>query len=98
MKRVLYYTITLALNIACVIVFRKQINVTAASVMPVGMLAASLFMSLYFNENRSKSNFNIYNDSDLTEEEMEHVAVCIRDGFVLSPPFICRLYGFSPHG
>lgn len=64
-----YYTITILANIVAVIVFRKSINITALSLVPVLLMALSCFQASIFKSERSESSFDTAYGSELSSDE-----------------------------
>ncbi len=66
--------------------------ISASSVLPLFLLGWSAFQAAYFHKHRAKSDFNINNDADLTEEEWNILSVYMRNSYIISAvlyvPFI----------
>ncbi|MBE6705913.1 MAG: hypothetical protein E7583_11670 [Ruminococcaceae bacterium] len=82
----LYYIILIILCTAFSIVFCDHINITMASLLPLFLMMLSVFQSVYFHNHREKKDFNINNDSPLTEKEWEKVAVYMRNSYMIVTP------------
>ena len=70
----IYYAITLTANIIAAIVFRKSINITAISLLPLLLIALMCFQAIIFKNERSESGFDTSYGSDLTPNEKNHMS------------------------
>ena len=59
-------------------------------------MGLSIFQSFYFNNHRTKKDFNINNDSLLTEEEWGEMALCMRNTYLLCVPLFVPFIIFFP--
>lgn len=93
---IFYYIVLLVLNIVSIIAFHNSINITAISIIPVLLMALSVFQAIYFHNNKGKKDFNTNNNSFLTEKEWEHMTVCMRNSFILCIPLFIPFIVFFP--
>ena len=95
MKWFLYYTAALVVNVGMTVLFKNRINIGSSSAAPLFLLILSLFMSVYFYTNRSKSDFSTNgNNIEFTEKEWNAVAIYISRSFALSIPLYITLFLF----
>ena len=96
MGYVVYYAITVVLNILILIFFRAHINLTGASAVPLFLLGLSIFQSAYFKKNRGKYDFNTNNTTDLSDSEWETLSIYMsRSYLVCIPLFLPTVFFFS---
>ena len=81
---IIYIVIASAVTIAFSIVFNSSLNI---SFIPLFFIAFMILMSLYFYTNRKKSDFNVNNNSELSEEEWETVSVYMSRSLIIFLPF-----------
>ena len=98
MKWLIYYGITVILNIVCAIVFHEHLNITAGSIVPLALIALSIFQAVYFHNYRSKKDFNTYNDSELTEEEWAQLSVYMSKSYLIGIPWFLPFVLFFSTG
>lgn len=92
----LYYIITIIANIIVSVVFYDRTNFSVVSVSPILLMILSISQAAYFNNHRRKKDFNINNDSPLTEEEWAQAAIYIRNSYMIAVPlFIPFILFFS---
>ena len=93
MKWVIYYVVTLGLNLFGALVFHERWNLEYHSLIPLFLIGLSLFQIAYFSRHPTKREFHSNNDSDLTDAEWEQMMqYSIRSYLVFIPfliPFIC---------
>ena len=92
----LYYIILVTVYAVSSVVFRSYINITSASLLPMFLLILSVFQAVYFHNHRGKNDFNINNDSPLTEKDWENISVNNRNSYmIVIPLFIPFVLYFS---
>ncbi len=92
----LYYFILIFLYTGFTVVFHNYINISVVSIIPLILMILSIFQAAYFHNHRSKKDFNINNDTPLTEEEWEKVAVYMRNSYIIVIPlFVPFILFFS---
>ncbi|MBQ8432434.1 MAG: hypothetical protein IJX28_06080 [Clostridia bacterium] len=93
MKWVVYYAVTLGLNVACMIAFHENLHLEFHSVIPIFLIGLSIFLSVYYRTNPSRKDFSTNNHTDLTEEEWGVMAAYSgASGVIVVPlllPFVC---------
>lgn len=83
---VVYYFIATIASMISAFIFSDQINVTYESILPLVMIGFSVFQAVYFHNHREKKDFNINNDSPLTEDEWAVLSVYLRNSYIISIP------------
>ena len=83
---IVYYCVAIFASLVSVFVFNDKINVSHESVLPIILFVLSIFQAIYFHNHRTKKDFNINNDSELTESEWAALAQYIRNSYILSIP------------
>ena len=83
---IIYYFTTMMLNMVCYFTFNEHLHISYESLLPLVLGGLSVFQSVYFHTHRMKKDFNINNDSELTEDEWAVLAVYIRNSYMLSIP------------
>lgn len=92
----LYYFIMVIIYAVLSIVFTNRIIITAASLLPMFLMILSICQAVYFNNNRGKKDFNIINDSPVTEQEWGKVSVYKRNSYIIvAPLFLVFVLFFS---
>lgn len=66
---IIYYCITIIVNIVAAIVFHKSINVTGLSVMPLFLIVLMIFQALLFKNEKVENGFRTAYGSNLTADE-----------------------------
>lgn len=66
---VVYYCLTIVANIAALIVFYKNINITALSIMPIIFIVLAVFQASYFKNEKVENGFRTAYGSHLNAEE-----------------------------
>lgn len=66
---VVYYCITIIANIIAVIIFHKNINISAMSVMPAFLIALMIFQGMIFKREKVENGFRTKYGGDLTADE-----------------------------
>ena len=82
---VVYYCVTILMSVLSAFVFKNSIDISS-SLLPVALIVLSIVQAMYFHSHRRKKDFNINNDSVLTEEEWAVVSIYTRNSFILSIP------------
>ena len=85
---VIYYSVAFFINAVCAFVFRQNINITIAAVCPLFLMILSLFQGFYFNNNRSKGDFNTSSSADLTEDEWSILSVYMSYSYFIAVPVL----------
>ena len=94
MKWVIYYIVTLGLNLVGVIVFHETLNFAFNSVIPLFMIGISIFQIGYFSRHPHKKDFNTNNNSDLTEKEWENMTSYMIASYLIFIPFMLPFVWF----
>lgn len=66
---IIYYCMTIIVNIVAAVVFHKSINVTVLSVMPLLLIVLMIFQALMFKNERVENGFRTAYGSNLTADE-----------------------------
>ena len=98
MKWVIYYIVTLGLNLVGVIVFHENLNLVFNSVIPLFMIGLSIFQIAYFSKHPNKKDFNTHNDSDLTEGEWEKMTSYMIASYLIFIPWMLPFVWFFSAG
>ena len=98
MKWLIYYIITLGLNLIGVIVFHEHLNLVFNSVIPLFMIGLSIFQVGYFSRHPHKKDFNTNNDSDLTEGEWERMTSYMIASYLIFIPLMIPFVWFFSAG
>ena len=99
MKWILYYIVTLGLNLVCAIAFHERLNLDFNSAVPIFLIGLSIFQAVYFFQNASKKDFNTNNNSDLTEEEWAQMtSYMIASYLIFIPLMLPFVWFFSSWG
>lgn len=86
MKWIVYYVVTLSLNLFFGIVFRRHLNVTAASAGAVILIVVSLVSAICSREASEKSNTAMYNTYGLNDEERSKLSACFVPAYMICIP------------
>ena len=93
---IIYYVATVGVNLSLLFWCRSAVNLTATSVLPLFLLGLSIFQAAYFYKNRSKTDFNVCNTTDLSEDEWEMLSLSISASFRVSLPwYLPMIFFFS---
>ena len=65
----IYYTIVIALNVIAAVVFYKNINITALSIIPLFSIALMIFQANLLKNERVENGFRTKYGSNLTADE-----------------------------
>lgn len=96
MRWIIYYGITVALNVVFALFFREHLNITLISAVPIFLMALSIFQAIYFANNRGKGNFSTSYGSELTEEEWAQISSYMTSSFFACiPHFVPFVLFFS---
>ena len=92
-KWVIYYVVTLGLNLFGALVFRERLNLEYHSLIPLFLIGLSIFQIAYFSRHPTKREYHSNNASDLTDAEWEQMMrYSVRSYLVFIPfliPFVC---------
>ena len=69
MKMCIYYCITILANLISVIVFYKNINITAMSALPLALIALMIFQAIMRKNEKAERGFKTAYASNLTPDE-----------------------------
>ncbi|MBQ8475076.1 MAG: hypothetical protein IJ499_05380 [Clostridia bacterium] len=83
---IIYCIILFLVNVVAAVVFHNSLNISAVSALPLFLLCLSAFQSYYFYNHRAKADFNINNDSELTEGEWGVLSVYMSRSYLVSLP------------
>ena len=94
---IIYYIATIAINITCVIAFRKHININLESIIPVVMIGLSIFEAAYLaNDDNFDKNTMYTSQNSLDDNEKGKMFLCLRRAFLVTIPlFIPFIFFFS---
>ena len=98
MKWVIYYIVTLGLNLVGVMVFHDRLNLVFNSVIPLFMIGLSIFQIGYFSKHPHKKDFNTNNNSDLTEGEWARMTSCMISSYLIFIPLMIPFVWFFSAG
>ena len=98
MKWVIYYIVTLGLNLVGILVFHENLNLVFNSVIPLFVIGLSIFQIGYFSKHPHKKDFNTNNNSDLTEEEWEKMTSYMISSYHLFIPLMLPFVWFFSSG
>ncbi len=88
----IYYLATVVINIVAIIVFHKNIQINALSVLPIVFIALILFQSALFKKEKIENGFRTAYASPFTAEEengmADFAATAMRAAIPLMIPFI----------
>lgn len=92
-----YYIAAVAINIICVIVFRKHININLESIIPVAMIGLSIFEATYLaNDDNFQENTMYTSQNSLNDNEKGKMYLCMRRAFLIAIPlFVPFIFFFS---
>lgn len=65
----IYYCITIVLNVIAIIAFHKNINITGLSIVPIFLIALMIFQALMFKHEKVENGFRTKYGSNLTADE-----------------------------
>ena len=66
---IIYYCITILANIVAILIFRKNISISALSILPLFLIALMIFQALFFKNEKVENGFRTAYGSDLTADE-----------------------------
>ena len=66
---VIYYCITILVNIASIPIFYKYINISALSIVPLFLIALMIFQAILFKNEKVENGFRTAYGSNLTADE-----------------------------
>lgn len=98
MKWVIYYIVTLGLNLVGVMAFHDRLNLVFNSVIPLFMIGLSVFQIGYFSKHPNKKDFNSNNDSDLTEGEWARMTSYMISSYLIFIPLMLPFVWFFSAG
>ena len=98
MKWIIYYIVTLGLNLVGVMVFHDRLNLVFNSVIPLFMIGLSIFQVGYFSKHPHKKDFNTNNNSDLTEGEWERMTSYMISSYLIFIPLMLPFVWFFSAG
>lgn len=92
----IYYCATIIINVIIVVVFYKTINITALSILPLFLIALSIFQALTFKKEKVENGFRTMYGSNLTaDEENSMFSNCSTFLFLTIPWMIPFIIFFS---
>ena len=97
-KYIIYYTLTITVNIITGVIFKDNIILTELSFVPSFLLLLSVFQAVYFYNNREKNDFNTnysLSSYDLSKDEWTLFTEYMKNGFLLSLPLYIPFIIFS---
>jgi len=80
---VIYYLITILVNIAAIFIFFKHINISALSILPLFLIALMIFQAVLFKNEKVENGFRTAYGSNLIVEE-ENKLLSISSSFLLA--------------
>ncbi len=94
---IIYYIAAIVVNIICVIVFRKHININLESIIPVAMIGLSIFEATYLaNDDNFQENTMYTSHNSLNNNEKGKMYLCMRRAFLIAIPlFVPFIFFFS---
>ena len=98
MKWLIYYIVTLGLNLIGIIVFHENLNLVFNSVIPLFMIGLSVFQIGYFSKHPHKKDFNTNNNSDLTEGEWARMTSYMISSYLIFIPLMLPFVWFFSAG
>ena len=98
MKWVIYYIVTLGLNLVGVMAFHDRLNLVFNSVIPLFMIGLSIFQVGYFSKHPHKKDFNTNNNSDLTEGEWARMTSYMISSYLIFIPLMLPFVWFFSAG
>ena len=92
MKQILYYAVTLGLDLIALVLFRKQVNLQLTSVVPLFLMALMAFQAGYASKEKNEKGFGTAYASGATEEEaseqQRYLALSLAIGIPFLLPFV----------
>jgi len=82
----IYYISVVSFELLFLFLLRNCVNIGYVSVLPLFLMALSAYQAYYFKRNRRKTDFNINNDADLTDEEWGKLSIYMSYFFSYSVP------------
>ncbi len=94
---IIYYIATIAINITCVIAFRKHININLESIIPVVLIGLSIFEARFLtNKDNFDKNTQYTSQNTLNDKEKEGMYLCMSRAFLVAVPlFVPFIFFFS---
>ena len=90
----IYYISLLLINIVCITIFSSYINISESSFAPLFCIALMIFQGVYFRNNRSKNDFNVNNNSSISDKEWRRVSIYMSYSFLIFFPLCIPLVIF----
>ena len=93
---IVYYSITILANIIAIFIFRKNINISALSIIPLILIALMIFQAYFFKKEKVENGFRTTYRSNLTDNEENNMLNSTSTFLLATIPWIIPFIFFFP--
>lgn len=98
MKWIIYYAVTIILNIIAAFIFHEHINITVMSILPLLLLGLMIFQGFFFRNYKIEDGFRTAYGSDLNENEENTLFIYNSNSIFTAIPFVIPFVIFFVSG